>query len=149
MVSASQPGSGTTTDVLPNTDALPSFHAAQDNPDKSLAVLLTHISNSHAMLVEKIDFCASGSTFTDALTQSQVSTSSHNVDYKQQEPMLATDAQQGVGNIHEDMSTTLTDATEPVQLHPYQQELADCVMQTDNSVLFLPSGMGNASACMH
>ncbi len=111
----------------------------QDHPDKALAVLLTHISNSHATLVEYLDQHAR-TNHAPSAANIQAQTGLHlasaglstGID---DESAWANNAQEA----SEMMAGTSTPAA-PMQLLPYQQELADCTMEEGNSVIFLPSG---------
>ncbi|KAL0039591.1 hypothetical protein WJX77_002835 [Trebouxia sp. C0004] len=138
MVTASEPGAGFTASAQSTPSSNTLSHARNDS-DKTLAVLLTHISNSHATLVGYLDHHAK--TYSAATTQAQtgldlasagLSTSKDNVS--------AWDSY--VQEASEPMAAASTQASPPLQLLPYQQELADCIMAEGNSVVFLPSGTG-------
>ena len=138
MVTASEPDARLTVPAQ-STPSSSTLSHVQHDPDKALAVLLTHISNSHATLVGHLDLHASTNhASAAATTQAQsgldlasagLSTSINRVSAS---AINAEEASEAV-------AVTNTQAA-PMQLLPYQQELADCIMQEGNSVIFLPSG---------
>lgn len=113
---------------------------AQKDPDKALAVLLTHISNSHATLMGHLDLHVRTSHTTSAATtqaQSSLDLASTGLSTSSDDTSAwANDAQEA----NETMAMTSIQVAPSMQLFPYQQELVDCIMEEGNSVIFLPSG---------
>ncbi|DBB17253.1 TPA: hypothetical protein ACH3X3_014305 [Trebouxia sp. C0006] len=139
MVTALEPDARFTANAQSSPSSNTQSHV-QDRPDKALAVLLTHISNSHATLVGYLDQHARTSHAPSAaiiqaqsgpdLASAGLSTGIDDLS------AWASNAQEA----SETMADTSTQA--PMQLLPYQQELADCIMEEGSSVIFLPSGTG-------
>ncbi len=137
MVTALEPDARFTASAQSSPSSNTQSHV-QDRPDKALAVLLTHISNSHATLVGYLDQHARTSHAPSAaiiqaqsgpdLASAGLSTGIDDLS------AWASNAQEA----SETMADTSTQA--PMQLLPYQQELADCIMEEGSSVIFLPSG---------
>jgi hypothetical protein len=139
MVTSSEPGARFTASAQ-STSFSNTLSHGQNSSDKALAVLLTQISNSHATLVGYLDLHAStNNTPSAATTQAQTGSDlasaglSTGID---DVSAWANNAQEA----GETMAVTSTQAASSMQLFPYQQELADCIMEEGNSVIFLPSG---------
>lgn len=113
---------------------------AQEDPDKALAVLLTHISNSHATLVAYHEHHAETNPTPPAAGGRAGSHSAGNSTTMSEKPPNVSDVQQHTDTTATSFTSTLHDDAPSVQLLPYQQEVADSVMQEGNSVIFLPSG---------
>lgn len=118
---------------------------AQEDPDKALAVLLTHISNSHATLVAYHEHHAETSP-TPPAAGGQAGSGAHSAGNSttiSEKPPTVNDVQQHTDTVP--FTSTLHDDAPSVQLLPYQQEVADYVMQEGNSVIFLPSGTSHSN----
>jgi len=137
MVTASEPDARFIASAQSSPSSNTQSHV-QDHPDKALAVLLTHISNSHATLVGYHDQHARTNHAPSAATiQAQTGLD-----------LASAGLSTGIGDVSawannakeaDTMAGTSTQAA-PLQLLPYQQELADCIMEEGSSVIFLPSG---------
>ena len=138
MVTASEPDARFTANAQSSPSSNTQFHV-QDHPDKALAVLLTHISNSHATLVGYLDQHA----------RTNHAPSAANIQAQTGLDLASAGLSTGVDDVSawanntqeasEAMAGTSTQAA-PTQSLAYQQELADCIMEEGNSVIFLPSG---------
>ena len=121
------------------------LRAMQDNPEKAMAVILTHISNSHAMLVEHLELYKHGTALPSSAQTGSLRGSDLNLtmDGKTgQKPDLHTLVTQQDLDSNQELCSSVPQRmpNSPTALLPYQQELTDCVINTDNSIVFLPSG---------
>ncbi len=145
MVTASEPDARFTASAQSTPSSNTQSHV-QNDPDKALAVLLTHISNSHATLVGYLDLHArTNHAPSAATTQAQTS-----LDLASAGLSTGVDNVSAWANNAQEASETLAETSThaaPMQLLPYQQELADCIMEEGNSVIFLPSGGHTTHDC--
>ena len=124
----------------------------ENTSDKALAILLTHISHSHALLAEQLDLHTRATASRpsvvavaqgDAQKAGDITHKENRHDEVQ--PTLIPMSSQQDSNQH---SPTSMQHAAPVHLLPYQQELADRVTTQDSSVIFLPSGVSTTCATL-
>ena len=108
----------------------------------ALAVLLTQISNSHASLVENLQHRKQGASqavHSNANSLKNVSKTFSEPEAPVKPQVAASADNDGQQQASDDELQRLFGQTR--ELLPYQQELVDVILQSDNSIVFLPNGM--------
>ena len=119
------------------------LRAMQDNHEKAMAVILTHISNSHAMLVEHLELYKHGTALPSSAQTGSLRGSDPTMNGKTGQKLdLHTLVTQQDLDSNQELCSSVPQRmpNSPTALLPYQQELTDRVKNTDNSIVFLPSG---------
>ena len=117
----------------------PADHTSSAN---ALAVLLTQISKSHSSLVEDLQKhkqAASQAVHSNANALKSMSTSLAEPETSVKQPASALTDSSSQQQASDDNCKRLSG--QPRELLPYQQELVDVILQSENSIVFLPNGM--------
>lgn len=134
-----------------------SSHVSEQQASSALAALLTHISHSHAALVQQLTeqdthhLPASHAALPTSPSSQMPSSSSHvSIAGKHADAASECTSQQHASSKDQGCPGTSSYAhgAASVKLCPFQEELVERVMQADNTVVFLPAGIPHENRCM-
>lgn len=125
---------------------------ASEQASSALAVILTHISDSHAALVQRLaeqdahHVLPVPAVLAAPPSIQNISSSSHQADSsptgQQSDSVSDAAAQQHLNSSDKCsvVSSHFADVTTSIELCPFQQELVERIMHAGNTVIFLPAG---------
>ena len=124
------------------------MHAAHEQASKALAVLLTHISNSHTALAQQAAQQSSSNASANASVAARPQMASSSLHAHASIADTNSRVCDPVDQQHADSqkqdsadAEAFADAATAVKLCAFQQELVQRIMQANNSIMFLPSGI--------